>query len=99
MSDRAIVVRDGTPADVDAAVAVWLASELARRGGRALPTTSEARVRASLVGSADNFLLVAEDEQVVVGMAAGMPALADDGAGPPIAGLCHVRMVFVAPGR
>jgi GNAT superfamily N-acetyltransferase len=32
-------------------------------------------------------------------MAVGEQALSDDGAGPPIEGLCHVSMVFVAPDR
>ena len=30
-------------------------------------------------------------------MALGTQGLADDGAGPPVEGLCHVSMVFVAP--
>lgn len=30
-------------------------------------------------------------------MALGVQARADDGAGPPVEGLCHVSMVFVAP--
>jgi GNAT superfamily N-acetyltransferase len=32
-------------------------------------------------------------------MALGMQGLGDDGAGPPIPGLCHISAVFVAPER
>jgi GNAT superfamily N-acetyltransferase len=94
-----VVLRDGTPADVDAAVALWLASSAARRGARPpFPPAAEASVRASLAAP-DAFLVIAEDAGTMTGMALGVQGLADDGAGAPIAGLCHVRMVFVAPGR
>ena len=43
------------------------------------------------------FLLIAEDAGDVVGMALGVQALSDDGAGAPVRGLCHISMVFVAP--
>jgi len=45
------------------------------------------------------FLLLAEAAGEVVGMTLGLQGLADDGAGPPIPGLCHVSMVFVTPDR
>jgi ribosomal protein S18 acetylase RimI-like enzyme len=32
-------------------------------------------------------------------MSLGEPALSGDGRGPPVKGLCHVSMVFVAPDR
>lgn len=44
-------------------------------------------------------MLVAADEMEIVGMAVAIPARADDGAGPPVPGLCHISMVFVAPDR
>lgn len=44
-------------------------------------------------------MIVADDAGEVVGMAVGMQGLADDGAGPPVDGLCHISMVFVAPDR
>lgn len=88
-------MRDGTRADVDAALEVWRASVIAR-DGRPVPSGAEGRARASLA-AADAFLVVAEDAGRAVGMAAGMDARLDDGAGAPIAGLCHVAMVFVAP--
>jgi ribosomal protein S18 acetylase RimI-like enzyme len=47
----------------------------------------------------DAFLVVADDDKAIIGMALGIQANADDGAGPPIAGLCHVSAVFVASQR
>lgn len=92
------IVRAGGPADYGAAVAVWQAANTARRGGEPGPSQHEFRVR----GYADNpdaFLVVADDAGEVVGMSLGMQARADDGAGPPVPGLCHISMVFVAPDR
>lgn len=92
-----VVIRPGEPADVEPAVAVWLAANSARRGGSPPRPDQQARARAH-VGGPGAFLLVA-DAGEVVGMALGEQALADDGAGPPVPGLCHVSMVFVAPDR
>jgi GNAT superfamily N-acetyltransferase len=92
------IVRSAEPGDLEAAIAVWRASNLARRGGRPVPGAHETRVR-SAATKPDAFLLVAEDRGEIVGVGLGMQGLADDGAGPPVAGLCHVAMVFVVPGR
>lgn len=97
-----VTIRRGGPQDVEPAIAVWRSANTARRGGRQPPPEQEARTRGH-VGTPGAFLLVAEaageapDE--IVGMALGVQGLADDGAGPPIPGLCHVSMVFVAPER
>ena len=56
----------------------------------------EERVRGHLAKT-DSFLAVADDGGEVVGMALGMQGLDDDGAGPPVAGLWHISMVFVHP--
>lgn len=93
-----VVLRRGLPEDVDAAAAVWRVASAARRGGRPVPPEHEVRVRASLRGT-DAFVVVAADSGAVVGMAVGRQGLADDGAGPPSAGLCFVSMVAVAPDR
>jgi ribosomal protein S18 acetylase RimI-like enzyme len=90
------MIRRGRPADVEPAVAVWLAANTARRGGPPPRPEQEERARGH-VSNPEAFLLVADDAGDVVGMALGMQGLADDGAGPPIEGLCHVSMVFVAP--
>lgn len=93
-----VVVRAGEPRDFDAAVEVWRVSNTARRRGRPVPAEHEERVRGH-GGRPDLFLIVADDSGVVVGMAMGMQARADDGAGPPVPRLCHISMVFVAPDR
>lgn len=93
-----VTIRRGEPADVEPAVAVWRAASAARQGGRQVRQESERRVR-GYVRKPGAFLLVADAAGEVVGMALGMQGLADDGAGPPIPGLCHVSMVFVAPDR
>jgi ribosomal protein S18 acetylase RimI-like enzyme len=93
-----IAIRAAEPEDVEPAIAVWRAANTARRGGCPVPAEQEARVR-GIVAKRDGFLLVAADAGAVVAMGLGLQGLADDGAGPPIPGLCHVAMVFVAPDR
>lgn len=90
-----VVIRCGGPQDVEPAVAVWLAANTARRDG--LPPRPEQLVRAR--GHLRNpvFFLVADAADEIVGMALGVQARADEGAGPPVEGVCHVSMVFVAP--
>lgn len=91
-------IRRGTPADLEPAIAVWRAANEARLEGRAAPSPEHGeRVRGHLENP-DAFLFVAEDVRIS-GMAVGMRGLADDGAGPPIEGLCHVGAVFVTPRR
>jgi ribosomal protein S18 acetylase RimI-like enzyme len=90
-------IRLGTAADAAPAFEVWYAANRARRGGPPSSPVQVARVRANL-GADHTFFVVADDPaEGIVGMAMGMQALADDGAGPPMAGRCHVAMVFVAP--
>ena len=92
------VIRRGGPADIEPAVGVWRAANEARLEGRASPPPEHGeRVRGHLQNP-DAFLFVADDGEIS-GMAVGMQGLADDGAGPPVEGLCHVGAVFVAPGH
>jgi ribosomal protein S18 acetylase RimI-like enzyme len=93
-----VVLRRGRAADVEPAVAVWRAAQAARQGRRPVRVESEERVR-SYTLKPDAFLLLAEAGSEVVGMGLGMQGLADDGAGPPVPGLCHIAMIFVAPER
>jgi ribosomal protein S18 acetylase RimI-like enzyme len=95
--DGAITVRPGGPADVDGALAAWAAAMEARRGRPVEPAGRE-RARDHL-GKPDAFLLVADDGGRIAGLAVGMQALADDGAGPPLPGHCHISAVFVEPDR
>ena len=91
-----VLIRRGGPADIEPVVAVWRAATTARGGGRPLPAANETRVRAYL-RYPDALLLVADATGTVVGVTLGMQGRADDGTGPPIPGLCHIGMVFVAP--
>jgi ribosomal protein S18 acetylase RimI-like enzyme len=90
------LVRAGEAADAEAAVAVWKLANTARRGGAPVPAPHEERVRAYLA-KGDSLLAVADATGGLVGMALGMQALDDDGAGPPLPGRCHISMVFVHP--
>jgi ribosomal protein S18 acetylase RimI-like enzyme len=90
------IVRPGGPEDSEAAVQVWRLSNSARRAGRPNPPGHEERVRGS-TRKPDAILFVADDQGAIVGMALAMQGLADDGAGPPIPGLCFLSMVFVLP--
>lgn len=77
---------------------MWISANSARREGLQPPPDQEARARGHVV-TPGAFLLVAEACGEIVGMALGMQARANDGAGPPVEGLCHISMVFVAPER
>ena len=92
------VIRRGGATDVEPAVAVWAVANAARREG--VPPRPEQAERArGYVDDPEVVLFVADDAGEVVGMALGEQALSDDGSGPPVDGLCHVSMVFVAPDR
>jgi len=98
--DRPIALRCADRADTAAAVAVWEAA-IAGRSGR--PVAAERRVgTVQALSHPDGFPVVAVeggDDGEVIGMALGTQALADDGAGPPVPGHCHVAAVFVRPDR
>jgi GNAT superfamily N-acetyltransferase len=92
------VIRRGGATDVEPAIAVWAVANAARREG--VPPRPEQAERArGHVDDPEAVLFVADDAGEVVGMALGEQALSDDGSGPPVDGLCHVSMVFVAPDR
>lgn len=93
-----IVLRAGEARDLEAAVSTWRRSSTARRGGFPPPAGREAQVRAQLQESGV-LLVLAEEAGEVVGMAAGVPGLADDGAGPPEPGLFFLSLVYVVPDR
>ena len=92
---RTVIRRCGAEG-IEPAVAVWLAANTARREGLTPRSEQAARARGH-VSNPEAFLLIAEDAGDVVGMALGVQALSDDGAGAPVRGLCHISMVFVAP--
>ncbi|HET6989075.1 MAG TPA: GNAT family N-acetyltransferase [Kribbella sp.] len=91
-----ITTRLAAPAELDATAEVWRLANIAR--GKVPSQQRIARVHAKLTGH-DALVVVAVDSGALVGMALAEPGLADDGAGSPLAGLCHVSMVFVHPER
>jgi len=92
-----VTVRPAGPADHDAAIAVWAASDTARRGSPSPPEVPQ--MLRERFARDDVWLLVADDDGVVIGVAQGAPARDDGGTGPVVPGRCHLSMVFVAPER
>jgi GNAT superfamily N-acetyltransferase len=92
-----VAVRAAGPDDREAAIAVWAASDAARR--QAPPPPGVADKLRDRFARADVWLLVADDEGTVVGVTQGWPAREDDGFGPEVPGRCHLSLVFVAPDR
>ena len=91
-------IREGTTDDIDPAMAVFLVSHARGRGG--IPVSAEALARArSAFDHPTTFTVVVEHDGEIVGFGLAMQALDDDGAGPPIPGVCHISMIFVAPER
>lgn len=93
-----ISVRNGRSEDIEPAIAVYLASNDARRGGEPTPADHVERVGAN-VHRPDAIFLVATDETDYAGMALAMQSRTDYGAGPPEPGICFISMIFVAPDR
>ena len=94
----AVTMRRANAADIGPALAVWRAASTARRGGRLAPMEHEASVRES-VQRPGRLLLVADDAGHVVGMGLAMQSRGDDGAGPPVTGLCFISLIYVVPER
>jgi len=93
-----VVMRLANIDDIEPALAVWRAASTARRGGRPAPIEREERVRES-IQRPGGLLLVADDAGQIVGMGLAMQGRGDDGAGPPVPGLCFIALIYVAPAR
>jgi GNAT superfamily N-acetyltransferase len=87
------VVRQGRLSEIDAALAVWRMANSARN-----LSNHAGRLRA-WAHDPDAALLVADDRGRLVGMALRLQGRADDGAGQPIPGLCHLTGICVTPER
>lgn len=84
--------------DVEACLALWHVSNTARRGGRPPHEAAAPRVRTHL--ERDTFFpLLMEDAGEPVAFTAAGQAVDIDGDLSPIAGLCHIALVFVTPER
>jgi ribosomal protein S18 acetylase RimI-like enzyme len=88
-----MVIRRGRLSEVDGAVSVWMAANATRN-----LTNHPERLRA-WAHDPDAVLHVADDNGLLVGMALRLQGRADDGAGVPIPGLCHLTGICVAPER
>jgi GNAT superfamily N-acetyltransferase len=93
-----VLIRPGTRVDAEPALDVWREAYRAERGLSEVHDAHAERVR-DFLGDRDSFLIVAEEDGPLVGMAVGMQGRADDGTGPPVPGLMHLKMLYVRPDR
>lgn len=89
-----ITTRPATPTDLAAATAVWRQANIAR--GKVPGEERIARVHTKLTDP-KALVVVALEDDAVVGMALAEPGLGDDGQGRLLPDLCHISMVFVHP--
>lgn len=94
---RSASIRLGTQADVEAAVAVYVRSNLARRGGDWPNQEQRVAHVTRRLPDPDGWFLLAEIGGEPAGMAAVVPLLLADGAGPPVPGACFLSLLFVIP--
>ena len=88
------ILQSAQPSHRAGAVEAWRASQAGR--GMRPNATRVARVTEKL---AEGLLVVALDDDTVVGMALGEPGRERDGNGDREPGLLHLAMVFVVPAR
>ena len=93
-----VTVRMGSSTDVDAALSIYVRSNLVRRKGRAIPAQRIEQVADNLRNPLTWFL-IADAGGESVGMALSMPAREDAGAGPLIPGACYLDLIYVLPDR
>jgi ribosomal protein S18 acetylase RimI-like enzyme len=90
-ADNRVMIRRGRSSEIEDAVAAWIAANESRN----LPNHAD-RLRA-WCHAPDAVLHVADDDGALVGMALRLVGRADDGAGEPIPGLCHLTGICVVP--
>ena len=95
----AIVIRLGSPADVEVAVSVYERSNLARRHGVWPDQASRIKHVAARLREPSSWFLLAEDGSWCVGMAAAEPMRGGDGAGAVVPGVLFLNLVYVVPER
>jgi GNAT superfamily N-acetyltransferase len=95
----AILIRLGGAADVDAALAVYERSNLARREGVWPDRAARIEHVEAHLRDPGSWLLLANDGPVVVGMASAEALRSGDGAGPVIPGSCFLNLLYVVPER
>ena len=95
----AILIRLGDAADVDAAVAVYERSNLARRHGDWPNHAARIERAKAHLRDPGSWFLLATDGAALVGMASAEASRAADGAGRVIPGSCFLNLLFVVPER
>jgi GNAT superfamily N-acetyltransferase len=93
-----VLIRPGTRVDAEPALEVWRVAYRAERGVSEVDPGHAQHVR-DFLGERDSFLVVADEDGPLVGMAVGTHGRAEDGTGPPVPGLMHLKMLFVRPDR
>ncbi|HEY7485734.1 MAG TPA: N-acetyltransferase [Streptosporangiaceae bacterium] len=97
-TEGAVTIRPGGPDDIEAALTVLHAADAARSGGVIGFMDDPDRVRRRLASDGALFVAAAAGRELI-GVAAGLQARTDGGAGVAIDGLCHITMVAVRPDR
>ncbi len=92
-----VTIRPAGAADLEDAVAVWVASNDARAGCPSTTPAIQAMVRGWMTGPDATLLVAVDPGGTVVGMALAVDARTDNGQGEPMPGVAHVSQVFVAP--
>lgn len=94
-----VLIRPGDAADFAAAVDVFERSNLARRQGVWPHRPASVARLGETFRRQGSWLLVAEEEGSVVGMACAQPMRDDGGAGAVVPGGCFLSHLFVLPER
>jgi ribosomal protein S18 acetylase RimI-like enzyme len=93
--DDNVVFRRGNAQDIEAALAVWTASRLARDGVLSAASDFDRHRDAMLVP--DSLLIVGERSGATVAMAVAVPEREDRGKGARIPGQALIHSVYVLP--
>jgi GNAT superfamily N-acetyltransferase len=95
----AILIRLGEAADVDAAVAVYERSNLARRQGAWPGRAARVEHVRSRLREPGSWFLLATDGPTVVGMASAEALRGEGRAGPVVPDGCFLNLLYVVPER
>ena len=95
----AISVRRGTAEDIDAALALYERSNLARRNGDWPERVERLRRKRELLLARDSWFRLAFDGGEMVGLAIAEPYQSSDTTDPVVPGACFLNWISVAPER
>lgn len=95
----AISVRHGTADDVEAALALYERSNLARRTGEWPDREERVRQKSELLGASESWFLVGFDGEQMVALAIAEPYHSGEKTGLFVPGACFLNWFSVAPER